>query len=105
MAKAAKLLPCRSAVIIRAAADIDDAEIAAWRPVADGALTCPLQIPVQVSVLSVIAVTERGVQFQTVILFAHGVVRAGDNIEPGHGRVDLLRHPAERKPPPISAGA
>ena len=66
-----------SAVIVRAAADIYNAEIAAWRSVADRALTRPFQISVQIPVLGVIAVTERGVQFETVILFAHGMIRAG----------------------------
>ena len=82
-----------SAVIVRAAADIYNAEIAAWRSVADRALTRPFQVLMQVSVLGVVAVTERGVQFETVILFAHGMIRAGGDIEPSHGRVDLLGHP------------
>ena len=78
--------------IIRAATDIDYSEVAAWSPMSDRALACPFEVPVQISVLCVIAVTERGVQFQAVILFAHGMIRAGDNIKSGHSRVDLLGH-------------
>ena len=82
-----------SAVIIRAAADIDDAEIAAWRAVSDRAPSRPFQIPVQIPILCVVTVTERGVQLQAVILYAHGMIRTGDNVEPGYSRVDLPRHP------------
>lgn len=56
-----------SAVIIRAAADVDDAEIAAWRAAADRALPCPFQILMQVPVLGVVAVTESGVQFLSLL--------------------------------------
>lgn len=78
--------------IIRAATDIDYSEVAAWRSMSDRALTCPFQVLMQISVLCVIAVTEREVQLQVIILFAHSMIRAGDNIKPGHGRVYLLGH-------------
>lgn len=79
--------------IIRAATDIDYSEVAAWSPMSDRALTCPFEVLMQISVLCVIAVTKRGVQFQAVILFAHGMIRASDNIKPGYGWVYLLGHP------------
>ena len=79
--------------VIRAPADIYDSKIAAWRAFPNRSCPCPFQILVQMPVFRIITVAEGRIKLQTIILLAHGVIWAGDDIESGDSGIARLRHP------------
>ena len=45
------------------------------------------------TVFCIVTVTESGVKLHAIIFFAHGMIWAGDDVEPGHRRIFIFRHP------------